>query len=1012
MRMPKFFSSFRLSACPAHSAGGAGKRDSRMPGKWSWKMLGLLAIGLGLAAGGAHGQGRTIEGVVKDGKTGQPLPGVSVQIQGTASGTITNDQGVFHLNLPPDHDTLIISYVGYARQVVPVGSNALLQITMQQSAASLNELVVIGYGTQQKKDLTGSIATVNAGDFQQGVISTPDQLIQGKIPGVVITPSSGMPGAGGVIRIRGGASLNASNDPLIVIDGVPLANSGIAGSPNPLTLINPEDIESITVLKDASAAAIYGNRASNGVIIITTKKGTAGGKLSVNLNTVNSLSTKTKEVSVLSAQQLRDIINQQGTAQQKALLGNANTNWQDEIYQTAFSTDNNISFTGGIPQLPYRLSVGYLDQNGILKTGYLKRTSVDLSLTPSFFNHSLKATINLKGAYNNNRFANQAAIGDALRMDPTQPVYDPNSKFGGYFEWTTNTGDPNTQATRNPVADLMLRSDKSTVKRSIGNIELDYTLPALPDLKAHVNAGYDISKGEGNVVIPAIAAMDYLQGGFRSHYQQYNRNELFDFYLNYAHTLPGLKSHFDVTAGYEYQDFFRGSPSFPNLNEKGDTLPGTPLPDSSRHTLVSFYARLNYAFRDKYLLTATIRRDGSSRFSPSNRWGNFPSVALAWRINQEGFLRDSRTVSDLKLRLGYGVTGQQEIGNDYPYLPIYTLSSNISQYPFGNSFYYTYRAEAYDENIKWEQTATYNVGLDFGFLNQRINGSVDVYYKKTTNLLADITTPALGNLSNHVFTNIGSLEDRGIEFSVNATPVTTQRFTWNLNFNIAYNQNKILKLSNSADSAAQNQLVGHIAGGTGNTIQINTVGYPAYTFYVYKQVYDPTGHPIEGVYEDVNNDPNNLFYRYKSPDPKVTLGFSSQFSYQHWTLSFVARADIGNYVYNNVLSTMDTYNSISNSLGYIGNASTDYLFTKFQNSQYFSDYYVENASFLRMDNITLGYNFGRIAHSRVQLAVNAFVQNAFVITKYRGLNPEVFGGIDNNVYPIPRTYALGLNIHF
>jgi TonB-linked SusC/RagA family outer membrane protein len=466
MRMPKFFSCFRFSSYLADIPGGVSGIASWTSVKWAWKVLWLLVMGVGLAAGSAYGQGRTIEGVVKDAKSGQPLPGVSIQIQGTASGTITNDQGVFHLTLPPDHDTLIITYVGYARQVVPVGSQSALQIAMQQSAASLNELVVIGYGTQQKKDLTGSIATVNAKDFQQGVISTPDQLIQGKIPGVVITPTSGMPGAGGVIRIRGGASLNASNDPLIVIDGVPLANSGIAGSPNPLTLINPEDIESITVLKDASAAAIYGNRASNGVIIITTKKGTAGGKLSVNLNTVNSLSTKTKEVSVLSAKQLRDIINQQGTAQQKALLGNANTNWQDQIYQTAFSTDNNISFTGGIPQLPYRLSVGYLDQNGILKTGYLKRTSVDLSLTPSFFNHSLKATINLKGAYNNNRFANQAAIGDALRMDPTQPVYDPNSKFGGYFEWTDNSGNPNPQATRNPVADLMLRSDKSTVKRT------------------------------------------------------------------------------------------------------------------------------------------------------------------------------------------------------------------------------------------------------------------------------------------------------------------------------------------------------------------------------------------------------------------------------------------------------------------------------------------------------------------------------------------------------------------
>ncbi|MHB1922267.1 MAG: SusC/RagA family TonB-linked outer membrane protein, partial [Chitinophagaceae bacterium] len=604
----------------------------------------------------------------------------------------------------------------------------------------------------------------------------------------------------------------------------------------------------------------------------------------------------------------------------------------------------------------------------------------------------------------------QGAIGDALRMDPTHPVYSPN-KYGNYWEWLDASGAPIQQAVKNPLGVLELYNSTSTVKRSIGNIQLGYDIPSIAGLTAHLNAGYDISSSQGSVSIPADAAMDYAQGGFTTQYSQYKRNKVLDFYLNYVKKFPNLHSKIDLTGGYSYQDFFRGSPAYPNKNVAG-TILSIPIADSSQNTLVSFYGRLNYSYKDKYLLTATLRQDGSSRFSPANRWGLFPSAAFAWRIKEESFLKNSKVVSDLKLRLGYGTTGNQDIGNDYPYLPIYTLSSNVAQYPFGNNSYYTYRAEAYDPNIKWEQTTTYNAGLDYGFFDGRISGSVDAYYKQTTNLLADIPTAAGSNLSNHVLTNVGSIENKGVEFSVNAIPVTNSDLTWNIGFNITYNENKITKLSKLANDTTAGILTGNIGGGTGNSIQILSVGYPAYTFYVYKQVYDQSGKPIEGVYADVNNNPSNLFYRYQSPNPTVTLGLNSQVSYKKWDFSFVMRANIGNYMYNNVRSGGGTLNGILNTQGYLGNGNIDFLKTRFSNSQYYSDYYMENASFLRMDDISLGYNFGQIINHTANLRVSANVQNVFVVTNYTGLDPEIYGGIDNNIYPRPRIFSLGLNLGF
>jgi iron complex outermembrane receptor protein len=574
-------------------------------------------------------------------------------------------------------------------------------------------------------------------------------------------------------------------------------------------------------------------------------------------------------------------------------------------------------------------------------------------------------------------------------------------------------------STRNPVGDLEMTRDISTVKRSIGNIALDYTMPFLPELRANLNTGYDISKSTGGKYIDPKSAISYTNGGSQSSYSQYRRTKLFDFYLAYSKDLPDLGSHFDVTAGYEYQDFYRASPPTVTKSVTG-TNPTTgaaaqttsSLPDSSQSTLVSFYGRLNYNYKSRYLLTGTIRRDGSSRFGPNNRWGTFPSLAFAWRVNQESFLKSATVFSDLKLRLGYGVTGNQEIGSNYGYLPNYTLSTATTQYPFGSTPYFTYRGEAYAANIQWEQTASYNAGVDYGFFGQRLYGSVDVYYKKTTDLLLDVNQPSLSNLSNHVITNVGDLENRGLEVNINAVAVKSKDFSWNLGFNFSYFKNKITKLSNVTDTTSIGYQTGAISGGTGNQVQIHTVGYPTNSFYLYKQVY-LNGLPVEGVYADVNhNNGKNYFYRSHSPNPKATLGFSSQFGYKSWLLSFAMHGSLGNYMYNNVKSNLGSYSSISNPNNYIGNASTDYLHSKFVNAQYLSDYYLENASFLRMDNISLAYNAGRVINKKVNLRVSAVVQNVFVITKYSGLDPEVPGGIDNNIYPKPRIYSFGINLDY
>jgi TonB-linked SusC/RagA family outer membrane protein len=965
----------------------------------------------------AQGSAVPITGTVTNEK-GQPIEAASVSISGSGKGTVTDKNGFFSLTAPI-RTVLIITYVGYDTVVRQAAQNSL-QIVLHPAGSSLNDVIVIGYGTQKRKEVTGAIATVSAKDFQQGSITTPEQLIAGKVAGVSITSNGGSPGAGSTIRIRGGASLNASNDPLIVIDGLPLSGNNIYGLSNTLSMVNPNEIESFTILKDAASTAIYGSRASNGVILISTKRG-GNGRAKFNFSTQISVSKLIKEEPVLSAGQFRQYVDSLGGGSYdnvhtyKSLLGASNTDWQKEIYQTAISTDNNLSVTGSLKDLPYRFSVGFLSQQGILRTDNLQRVTAGLALSPGLFDNHLKIDISLKGAVANPRFANNAAISSAVYFDPTQPVHA-KSPYGNYFEWASvDAGSGaitlNKLAPRNPVALLDLYNNSATVYRSFGNVRFDYKLHFLPDLHANLNLGYDIAKGSGTTKVPAYAAQNYLDSGQNNKYRNKIGNTVLEFYLNYDKTIPSLRSHITLLAGYGYYNNLSTNYNYPNIRANGDTIPGSkpafPL-DKPENTLISYYGRLVYTYNDRYILAGSLRRDGSSRFGPDVRWGLFPSAAFTWRINQENFLKSVSAISDMKLRLSYGITGNQDGIYNYPYLAVYSLGDNTSRVQFGNEYYNMASPAAYDAGIKWEQTSTYNAGLDLGFLDNRLQATFDVYYKKTHDLLNTIPIPAGSNFSSTLLTNVGNIENKGVEFQFAATPVKTKDFTWDLGFNVARNSNKITNLTATKDSSYPGTLTGN------GVVQINSVGYNANAFYVYHQVYDKTGRPVEGVYQDINGDGvinQQDLYRYKSPFPKWIFGFSTSFTYQRWTLSTVLRANLGNYTYNSI-AVGGIRSNVLNPLGYLAGSITSVLNSRFYYGQPQSDYYVENASFLKMDNLGLSYNVGDLIHKTVKLRINANVQNVFTVTKYTGLDPEIYGGIDNTLYPRPRTFVLGANLQF
>ena len=990
-------------------------------------LLGILMI---VSVTAQTGTTISVRGTVTD-IAGEPLIGVNILLQGTSTGTVTDYDGNFTLQAPAN-GVLEISYIGYKPQSIPINNRTNIRIVMAEDTELLEELVVIGYGTVRKDDATGSVTAVDATKLNRGLATSPSDLLAGKVAGLSVVSSGGAPGSSSSIRIRGGSSMSASNEPLIVIDGVPVDNAtGVSGMADPLSTINSNDIETFTVLKDASATAIYGSRASNGVIIITTKKGHSG-KVRLSYNGNVSVSNKTGTVDVMDAPTFRNyVVNSFGEdSQQAAALGNTETNWQDQIFRTAVSTDHNLSVSGTAGErLPYRVSVGYTNENGILKTSNLERYTGSVNLSPSFLDDHLRVQLNARGMYYTNRFADQGAINSATQFDPTMPVYsETESPYGnGYHMSLKPDGTPIDIGLANPLAILEQKYDKSKVIRSIGNIQLDYRMPFLEELRANLNLGYDISKSDGDVIIEDNSPMSYTWGNFKSGwgenstYYQYKSNTLLDFYLNYAKEM-GIH-RFDAMGGYSWQRFYNESDntypySAAMASETGNEFYKDGNDYSTESYVVSFFGRLNYSLLNRYLMTFTLRNDGSSRFSPDNQWGLFPSAAFAWKIINEPFMEDAGNVmSDLKLRLGYGVTGQQNLGSgDYPWMGRYSYSQAGANYFFGDKMISLIRPLAYDENLKWEETATYNAGLDYGFLNNRISGAFDIYYRKTTDLLNTVGIAAGTNFSNQLLTNVGELVNKGAEFSITGRPIVSKDLNWSLNYNISYNRNEITKLTITDDPNYVGVRFGGIDGGTGNNIAIHSIGYPAGSFYVYEQVYNDEGNPIEGVFIDQNadgviNEKDLIVYKNAAPD--FFMGLSSQLSYKNWDFNFSLRGNIGNYAYNNIQSNRESKNTTFDPSGWLKNRVNSATVTNFDAVHYQSSYYIQDASFLKMDNISLGYNFNQLLNEQQSGRVYLTVENPLVISKYDGLDPEFTNnGIDNNIYPHPRVFILGFSLNF
>lgn len=1000
-----------------------------------FKALLMLIAGLCMSVS-VFAQQMTVTGVVKD-PTGEPVIGANVIIKGTTNGTVTDIDGKFLLSASKG-DIISVSFIGYKMQELPATSD--MNIILVEDSQMLENVVVIGYGTVKKNDATGSVIAIKPDEKNRGLQVSPQDMLMGKVAGVSVASSTGQPGSSSSIRIRGGSSLSAKNDPLVVIDGVIMGNSAPDGLSNPLSTINPSDIESFTVLKDASATAIYGFRASNGVIIITTKKGKSG-SVKINYSGNVSVSTKRNKVDVMSGDEYRDYITNapnttEGMLNALNLFPNVSTDWQDEVLRTAISTDHNISAYGSVKEfMPYRVSFGYTDQNGILKTSNFQRYTGSVSLTPSFFQDHLNVNLNGKGVYIKNRFADTGALGSAVSFDPTKPVTN-GSKYGGYFTWTGDYTPDGTRATSagvNPVSMLEMVDDRSTAKSFIGNAQFDYKLHFLPDLRFNMNMGIDYTSVEGKKYVDPNAPGSYQPDddatGSNRIYNSTHKNKLFDFYAQYSKELPSVASRFDVMAGYSYQSYQTQTDNVtyylsrkPETFGQNTTVSNEYKETDTKYVLASFYGRMNYSLMDKYLLTFTLRDDASSRFAKDKRWGLFPSLALGWKMNEEGFMKDFSSLDELKLRLGWGVTGQQDINQgDYPYLSFYREGKGGAMYPVydaaGNVTWINVLAPtAANPNLKWETTTTYNVGIDYGFLNGRITGSLDGYIRKTKDLInAEVNVPAGTDFAEYVVSNIGSLENKGVEFSINTRPIVSRDFSWDLGFNIAYNKTKITELTYNDNSDSPGKRFESTGGDGGLRLKIHSVGYAPGTFYVFQQVYDADGNPIEGEYVDRNGDgviTDNDLYRYKKPTADVLMGFNSKFTYKQWDLGFNGRVSLGNYNFNSTAANaaLGVNELFGNNA--LSNKPTSALKTGFQSRQRLSDYYIQNASSLKIDNITLGYNVDKFIKSSWNARFYATVQNPIIITKYDGLDPEVNDGMDNNVYPRPITVLFGVNINF
>ena len=1000
----------------------------------------------------------SVSGTVKD-ATGEPVIGASILVVGTTNGTITDIDGNFNLNVAEDA-TLKISYVGYKDVEMPVNGQRILSITMNEDTEVLDDVVVVGYGVVKKNDATGSVTAIKPDDMNKGMTTNAQDMLQGKIAGVTVTSSDGTPGGGATIRIRGGSSLSASNDPLIVIDGLAMDNDGIQGVANPLSMVNPNDIESFTVLKDASATAIYGSRASNGVIIITTKKGAKNQKVKVAYNGSVGASVLTDRVSVMSASELKNYATELKLGQKTlAKFGNYDTDWQDEIYRVGISTDHNINLTGGTKHMPYRVSLGYTDQNGIIKTSSMQRGTVSVNLSPSFLDDHLSFNLNAKGMYIYNRYADGGVMGAALDLDPTQSVYDETLYgFAGYYQRTSsgNYQDPetdangnalwdktkNSQSSANPVSTLELKNDRAHSGSFVGNLEADYKIHGFEDLRLHANFGADYSYGKQITSISPYSFSNHYYG-WEGYTQKMKYNLLFNAYAQYYKDF-NENHHFDIMAGYEWQHFYNegdndGWGTYRSTSTKtvkdsdGNylySLAGTMYNRStnawkSESYLVSFFGRLNYIALNRYMITATVRGDGSSRFAPKNRWGVFPSVALGWKIKEEAFLKDVYWLSDLKLRLGYGITGQQNINQgDYPYMPTYTVSREHVSYTEYNpetgeyEYYQTWRPNAYNPDLTWEKTTTYNAGIDFGFLHGRITGNIDYYYRNTTDLINVVDIPAETNFKTRVIKNVGSLRNTGLEFMLNAVAIDTKRLKWDLGFNLTWNDNKITKLTESDEKGY------YIADGAvsnGKYVQAHAVGHAASSFYVYQTEVNEEGKRVI-IDQDGNGtiDTNDKIF-YHSPNADVTMGLTSKWQFYGFDLGITLRASIGNYVYNKVL--VDNMQNVEKNSLYDSKCGGYHnILWEAYNARWIDgvkrddytepdllDYWVENASFLRCDNITLGYTWDK---PKINARLYCTVSNPFVISKYRGLDPEVFGGIDSNIYPRSMTILLGTSLSF
>lgn len=977
--------------------------------KWAFFRLLFFVLTLNFSLT-LHAQ-RTINGTISDADTGDPLIGATILVVDTTLGAASASDGSFTLNVPEGFDKILVRYAGYENMTLNLGTRNTLNISLTPGI-SLKEVVVIGYGTIDREDATGSLQSVSAEAFNKGAITGAQELLAGKVPGVTIT-TDGSPGAGSAIRIRGESSLSASNDPLIVIDGVPVDNGGVSGARNVLNVLNPNDIESFTVLKDASASAIYGNRAAGGVILITTKKGKLGQELRVGYNGNVSFGQASGKIDVLGGDEYRALILQQYEEGHPArdLVGTANTDWQEEIYETAVGHDHNVYASGAFKKIPFRVSLGYTSKDGILMGDNFERITTGVNLNPGFLNNTLQVNFSFKGMFTNNTFADRGAIGNALSFDPTQAPMDPNSPYGGFTTWTIPNGNPNPIAPTNPLALLSQKDDQSDVNRIIINLSADYRIPFVPDLRANLNIATDRSNGSGSVFIPTNAAFTFDAingGGVNNVYEQEKFNDLLEFYLNYKKQLG--KHDIDALAGYSWQHF-QVDNSFRNSDVAGtpsETIEGA---DPAEYFLLSTYGRINYAYDDRYLLTLTLRRDGTSRFAPENRWGLFPAAALGVKI----FDNNNPYLDKLKFRAGWGITGQQDIGDFYAYLARYQISFDNARYQFGDDFITTLRPNGYDANIRWEETETINLGLDFSIIKDRLNGSIDLYQRNTTDLLNRIPVPAGTNLTNFVTTNVGNMENRGVEVALFATPLSNENAKIEIGVNMAYNVNEITKLTAIDDPTYEGILTGSIAGGVGSNIQIHSVGFAPRSFYVFEQLYDADGNILENQFADTNGDGevNGADrYRFENPAADYSFGLTGRVEVYDFDLTFAGRANVGNYVYNNVQTDMGFLNRLYNSNNVLWNVNRSAVDLNVleQSSLTFSDHFVRPADFFRMDHITLGYNNDELLGKF--LRVYATVQNPFIFTQYDGLDPEIFGGIDNNIYPRPRTYVIGLNVEF